>query len=186
MLLDILQHTQRVYKATLLSLEFLNVGVYFIANAGAVPGTPLSVMWTGPAGVGDHRRVTGRITREPRRPSFVRVRTGLAGGGGLRWLIDADFEAYFDTIDHGHLLNFLDLRIKDGVIRRMIDKWHKAGVLDAGVLPCPETDSHQGSFVLPILSNIFLHHVMDVWMKDAVLEEQRRHLAREIRRHCNY
>ena len=50
------------------------------------------------------------------------LRDGLAVEG-LRWVIDADVEAYFDTIDHRRLRAFLDLRIKDGVIRRMIDKW---------------------------------------------------------------
>ena len=61
------------------------------------------------------------------------LRTGLAVEG-LRWVIDADVEACFDTIDHKHLRGFLDLRIRDGIIRRMIDKWLKAGVLDKGVL----------------------------------------------------
>ncbi|WP_287094472.1 hypothetical protein [Mesorhizobium sp.] len=50
------------------------------------------------------------------------------------WVIDADISKYFDSIDHKHLRSFLDLRITDGVIRRMIDKWLKAGVLEGGSL----------------------------------------------------
>ena len=95
------------------------------------------------------------------------LRDGLAVEG-LRWVIDADVEAHFDTIDHRRFREFLDLRIKDGVIRRMIDKWLKAGVLDSGVLQRPETGTPQGGVVSPILSNIFLHHVLDRWMMDAV------------------
>ena len=50
------------------------------------------------------------------------------------WVIDADVEKYFDSIRHSHLRSFLDLRIKDGVVRRMIDKWLKAGVLEGGTV----------------------------------------------------
>jgi RNA-directed DNA polymerase len=53
---------------------------------------------------------------------------------GLRWVVDADISKYFDTIDHTHLRGFLDQRVTDGVVRRMIDKWLKAGVLEQGVL----------------------------------------------------
>ena len=95
------------------------------------------------------------------------LRTGL-GKQSLRWVIDADIESCFDRIDHEHLRDFLDLRIKDGVIRRMIDKWLKAGVLDKGVLRRSETGAPQGGVASPILSNIFLHHVLDVWMEEAV------------------
>ena len=95
------------------------------------------------------------------------LRDGLAVEG-LRWVIDADVEAYFDMIDHRRLREFLDLRIKDGVIRRMIDKWLKAGVLDSGVLQRPETGTPQGGVISPILSNFFLHHVLDAWMMETV------------------
>ncbi|MDE0241695.1 MAG: group II intron reverse transcriptase/maturase [bacterium] len=95
------------------------------------------------------------------------LRAGL-GKHSLRWVIDADVESCFDSIDHKHLREFLDLRIKDGVIRRMIDKWLKAGVLDKGVLQRSESGTPQGGVVSPILSNIFLHHVLDLWVKEAV------------------
>ena len=82
---------------------------------------------------------------------------------GQRWVIDADISKYFDSIDHGHLRSFLDLRIKDGVVRRMIDKWLKAGVLDRGTLTKSVTGTPQGGVVSPLLANIFLHHVLDDW-----------------------
>ena len=66
-------------------------------------------------------------------------------------MIDADVESYFDTIDHKHLRDFLDLRIRDGIIRRMIDKWLKAGVLDKGVLQRTEAGAPQGCVVSPSL-----------------------------------
>jgi RNA-directed DNA polymerase len=53
---------------------------------------------------------------------------------GLRWVVDVDISKYFDTIDHTHLRRFLDQRVTDGVVRRMIDKWLKAGVLEKGIL----------------------------------------------------
>ena len=61
------------------------------------------------------------------------VRTGIIEQR-QRWVIDADLKAYFDSIPHTHLRSFLDLRIKDGVVRRMIDKWLKAGVLEEGAV----------------------------------------------------
>ena len=95
------------------------------------------------------------------------LRGGLAGEG-LRWVMDADVKACFDTIGHRRLREFLDLRIKDGVIRRMIDKWLKTGVLDSGVLQRSETGTPQGGAVSPPLSNIHLHHVLDKWMMATV------------------
>ena len=62
-------------------------------------------------------------------------------GSGVRWCIDVDIKSYFDTIDHGHLRDFLDQRVTDGVIRRMIDKWLKAGVLEEGRLHRPTQGS---------------------------------------------
>ena len=83
-----------------------------------------------------------------------------------RWVIDADLKAYFDSISHTHLRSFLDLRIRDGVVRRMIDKWLKAGVLEEGTVHRPVTGAPQGGVLSPILSNIFLHHVLDGWFEE--------------------
>ena len=82
-----------------------------------------------------------------------------------RWVIDADLKSYFDSIPHAHLRTFLDLRIKDGVVRRMIDKWLKAGVLEEGTVHKPVAGTPQGGVISPMLSNIFLHHVLDEWFE---------------------
>jgi RNA-directed DNA polymerase len=74
----------------------------------------------------------------------------------------------FDSISHTHLREILDQRVTDGVIRRMIDKWLNAGVLEAGNLHLATEGTPQGGVVSPILSNIFLHHVLDVWFESEV------------------
>lgn len=92
-------------------------------------------------------------------------------GGG--WLIDLDIKAYFDTIDHGHLRDFLDSRVRDGVLRRAIDKWLKAGVMEAGMVTRPIEGSPQGGVISPILANIYLHEVLDIWFETAVKPRMR-------------
>jgi RNA-directed DNA polymerase len=89
-------------------------------------------------------------------------------GQRLRWVLDVDIRKYFDTIAHGHLRAFLDRRVTDGVIRRMIDKWLKAGVLEEGQLQRTDVGSPQGGVISPMLSNIFLHHVLDEWFESTV------------------
>ena len=84
---------------------------------------------------------------------------------GHRWVIDADISDYFDSIEHRHLRSFLDLRIKDGVVRRMIDKWLRAGVLEEGTVKRSDTGTQQGGVLSPLLSNVFLHHVLDEWFE---------------------
>ncbi len=86
----------------------------------------------------------------------------------LRWVLDVDIRKYFDTISHQHLRAFLDQRVTDGVIRRMIDKWLKAGVLEDGLLQRPTQGSPQGGVISPLLANIFLHHVLDEWYANEV------------------
>jgi len=95
------------------------------------------------------------------------LRTGFMRHG-LRWVIDLDIENYFGSISHSHLRSFLDQRVTDGVIRRMIDKWLKAGVLEDGLLRHATEGSPQGGVVSPCLSNIFLHHVLDEWFENEV------------------
>jgi RNA-directed DNA polymerase len=80
-------------------------------------------------------------------------------------VLDIDIVKYFDSISHSHLRDFLDRRVTDGVIRRMIDKWLKAGVLEDGLLRHAIEGSPQGGVISPCLSNIFLHHVLDEWFE---------------------
>lgn len=90
------------------------------------------------------------------------LRTSIMTRGG-RWGLDVDLRRYFDTIDHGHLRAFLDRRVTDGVIRRMIDKWLKAGVLEEGAIKRSDVGTPQGGVISPLLANIFLHYVLDEW-----------------------
>ncbi len=84
------------------------------------------------------------------------------------WVITVDIKRYFDTISHCHLRGFLNQRVRDGVIRRMIDKWLKAGVLEEGSVSFSDSGVPQGSGVAPILSNVFLHVVFDHWFEHVV------------------
>jgi len=87
---------------------------------------------------------------------------------GQYWVLDVDIRKYFDSIQHHHLRAILDQRVTDGVIRRMIDKWLKAGVLEGGLLRLATEGTPQGGVISPMLSNIFLHHVLDEWFESTV------------------
>jgi group II intron reverse transcriptase/maturase len=87
-------------------------------------------------------------------------------GGG--WIVDVDLRKFFDTIDKGHLREFLKRRVRDGVILRLIGKWLNAGVLEDGVLTTPEHGTPQGGVVSPLLANIVLHYVLDEWFETEV------------------
>jgi len=87
-------------------------------------------------------------------------------GGG--WVIDLDIQSFFDSVDRAWLRSFLDQRVRDGVIRRAIGKWLRAGVMEEGVLSYPEEGTPQGGVISPMLSNIFLHEVLDTWFENEV------------------
>jgi RNA-directed DNA polymerase len=87
-------------------------------------------------------------------------------GGG--WVLEVDIERFFDTLDHGQLRSFLDRRVRDGVLRRTIDKWLKAGVLEDGVKLQPDAGTPQGGVISPLLANVYLHEVLDVWFEQEV------------------
>ena len=87
-------------------------------------------------------------------------------GGG--WVLEMDIRSCFDSLDHSVLRNFLDRRVRDGVIRRTIHKWLKAGVMEDGALTVPRTGSPQGGVISPLLANIYLHEVLDCWFEDVV------------------
>jgi RNA-directed DNA polymerase len=93
---------------------------------------------------------------------------GVITRQGQYWVLDVDIRKYFDSILHHHLRAILDQRVTDGVIRRMIDKWLKAGVLEHGLLRLASEGTPQGGVISPMLSNIFLHHVLDEWFENEV------------------
>jgi RNA-directed DNA polymerase len=81
----------------------------------------------------------------------------------VRWILDVDIRSYFDTLDHAKLREIVSQRVQDGVVRRLIGKWLKAGVMEAGALSYREQGTPQGGVISPILSNIYLHEVLDKW-----------------------
>jgi RNA-directed DNA polymerase len=88
----------------------------------------------------------------------------MSGG----WVISIDIQSYFDSIGHRQLRDILDQRVRDGVIRRTIDKWLKAGVLENGSVTHLDTGVPQGSGLGPLLSNLVLHEVLDTWFENVV------------------
>lgn len=90
-------------------------------------------------------------------------------GGGT--VVDVDVQAFFeffDSMDHVVLREFLDRRVRDGVLRRAIDKWLSAGVLEEGIVIHPETGTPQGGVISPLLANVYLHEVLDRWFEETV------------------
>jgi RNA-directed DNA polymerase len=81
----------------------------------------------------------------------------------VHWILDADIQAFFDTIDHKWMMQFLEHRIADRRILRLIGKWLKAGVIEDGRRIESLIGTPQGSVISPFLSNIYLHYVQDLW-----------------------
>lgn len=92
------------------------------------------------------------------------------------WVIDMDIQGFFDALDHSHLRNFLDQRIRDGVLRRVIGKWLNAGVMEGGMVTHGGIGSPQGGVVSPLLANIYLHELLDKWLEDVVRPRMRGHV----------
>ena len=86
----------------------------------------------------------------------------------VKWILDVDIRSYFDTLDHAKLREIVSQRVQDGVVRRLIGKWLKAGVMEAGALSYRDQGTPQGGVISPILSNIYLHEVLDKWFVQEV------------------
>jgi group II intron reverse transcriptase/maturase len=84
------------------------------------------------------------------------------------WLVEVDIQKFFDALDHAQLRSLLRQRVRDGVLLRLIDKWLNAGVLEDGELTYPEAGTPQGGVVSPLLANVYLHYVLDVWFQEVV------------------
>lgn len=85
------------------------------------------------------------------------------GTARVNWILDADIRSYFDRIDQKWLVRFLEHRIGDERVIRLVRKWLKAGVLDDGVWSVSETGTPQGAVASPLLANVYLHYVFDLW-----------------------
>jgi RNA-directed DNA polymerase len=81
----------------------------------------------------------------------------------VNWVLDADIRGFFDAIDHEWLMRFLEHRIADRRILRLIRKWLRAGVSEDGEWSRTTVGTPQGAVISPILANVFLHYVLDLW-----------------------
>ena len=82
----------------------------------------------------------------------------------VNWVLDADIRGFFDTLDHEWLVQFVERRVGDRRIRRLIQKWLAAGVWEAGRRTRSEVGTVQGGSISPLLANIYLHYVFDRWV----------------------
>ena len=87
---------------------------------------------------------------------------------GTNWIVELDIRKFFDTLSHSHLREFLRKRVRDGVILRLIDKWLKAGVMEAGAWKATEEGTPQGGIISPLLANLYLHEVLDKWFAEEI------------------
>jgi RNA-directed DNA polymerase len=81
----------------------------------------------------------------------------------VNFILDADIRSFFDTVSHEWLVRFLEHRIGDRRIIRLIQKWLKVGVLEDGVVTASDQGTGQGAVISPLLANIYLHYVLDLW-----------------------
>jgi RNA-directed DNA polymerase len=86
-------------------------------------------------------------------------------GKPVNWIVDVDIKGYFDNVNHQWLIKFLEHRIVDKAMLRIISKWLKAGIMENGVVVRNETGTPQGGPISPILANIYLHYVLDLWFE---------------------
>ena len=83
----------------------------------------------------------------------------------VNWVLDADIEGFFDTIDHTWLIKFLEHRIGDRRILRLVRKWLRAGISEEGQWSETKVGTPQGAVISPLLANVFLHYVFDLWIE---------------------
>jgi group II intron reverse transcriptase/maturase len=81
----------------------------------------------------------------------------------VNWILDADIGSFFDTVSQEWLIKFVEHRVGDRRIIRLIQKWLKAGVLEDGIVTVSDKGTGQGSVISPLLANLYLHYVLDLW-----------------------
>ncbi len=91
----------------------------------------------------------------------------------IKWILDADIQGFFDNINHDLLMEAVKKRVGDKRILRLINKWLKTGYIEEGRRIKPEKGTPQGAVISPLLANIFLHYVFDLWVN-----QWRRHKAK--------
>ena len=81
----------------------------------------------------------------------------------VSWVVEADIRGFFDHVNHEWLLKFLELRIGDPRILRLVVRFLKGGVMEDGLVQASEEGTPQGAVLSPLLSNVYLHYVLDLW-----------------------
>jgi RNA-directed DNA polymerase len=98
----------------------------------------------------------------------VRALHRVADRGVMNWVLEADIMSFFDRVDRTALRQMLQARVADGSLLRLVSKCLHVGVLDGGAYSTPETGTAQGSILSPLLGNIYLHYVLDLWFTQEV------------------
>ncbi len=83
----------------------------------------------------------------------------------VNWVLDADIRSFFDTLEHGWLVRFIEHRVADRRVVRLIQKWLRAGVLEDGKRTQRKVGTVQGGSISPLLANVYLHYVFDLWVE---------------------
>ena len=106
----------------------------------------------------------------PRRSAHDAVRTlvRIVRQGEVNWILEADIVSFFDSVDRTALVEMLQTRVADGSLLRLIGKCLHVGVLDGEQFSRPETGTAQGSVLSPLLGNVYLHYVLDLWFETEV------------------
>jgi len=106
----------------------------------------------------------------PRRSAHDAVRTldRIVHRGEVRWILEADITSFFDSVDRKALSEMLQTRVADGSLLRLIGKCLHVGVLDGAEFSEPDTGTVQGSVLSPLLGNVYLHYVLDLWFEREV------------------
>ena len=92
----------------------------------------------------------------------------IIGGRDINWVFEADLKNFFGSLDHGWLLRFVEHRVGDPRILSLIGKWLKAGVMEGGAYEESEVGTPQGGSISVLLSNLYLHYVLDLWFEKAI------------------
>lgn len=90
----------------------------------------------------------------------------------INWIIDADISGYFENIDHGWMKRCLDQRIADPNFKRLIQRFLKAGIMQESIQKATTKGTPQGGIISPVLANIYLHYVLDVWFEKREKKQQ--------------
>lgn len=98
----------------------------------------------------------------------IRVLSLAVNRGEVNWVLEADIKSFFDSVDRTRLLEMLQKRVADGSMLRLVGKCLHVGVLDGEDYAEPEVGTAQGSILSPLLGNIYLHNVLDVWFESEV------------------